>query len=300
MHFIVKAKAIRPKAPNENEPLSVRVKNKLIELGGTADARTLQRALTLKKETFTDALKELLATNQVVLTQRENAKGRLVDVVTIPKNSKQGSDTSDTLTVCENDTTETSPKPQNESKCQKSKCQNGSDTLTQKDVAKPNPTVPEPTVSPEPTVPEPTVPAPEPATDQMPAPEAVPEPDPEPTVPEPLPVPEPEPASPESIAEPKPELSDSDLLECVMNHLRQIYSCQKIPAAAIRQTLDTICGERANVIGKMLFPEHLWKLGQTNYFIFADNEFRPKGYRKLIAPNNDGIIDSDPLPPNFE
>jgi hypothetical protein len=194
LHFLVKAKAIKPKAPNEREPMPERIKNKLIELGGTVDKRDLYRAMNLDEQTFMTALNQLLETKQVVLTKRKNIKGRNVDMVSIPKKMQNGYDSMTVMTVCKINTTVTSPKPQNASHCHKSHCHNAYDSL---DYASLETTVPEPTVAPEsqPTVPEPINPQP-----------TVPEPTvPGPTVPEPMPAPsEPEPIQP-MPAPPEPE-----------------------------------------------------------------------------------------------
>jgi len=152
LHFLVKAKAIKPKAPNEKEPLPVRMKNKLIELGGTVDMRELYRAMNLDKQTFMKALNQLLDTRQVVLTQRKNIKGRNVDVVSIPQKMQNGYDSMTVMTVCEINTTETQTKPKNASHCHKPHCHNAYDSVATQ------PTVPEPTV-PGPSNPEP-MPAP--------------------------------------------------------------------------------------------------------------------------------------------
>jgi hypothetical protein len=193
LHFLVKAKAIKPKAPNEREPLPERIKNKLIELGGTVDKRELYRAMNLDEQTFMTALNQLLDTKQAVLTKRKGKKGHNVEVVTIPKKMQNGYDSYDTYDTLEINTTVTSPKPQNGSKCHKSKCHNAYDSL---DCASLETTVPEPTVAPEsqPTVPGPIHPEP-----------VNPEPTvPEPINPEPMPVPEPEPEPPQPMPEPEP------------------------------------------------------------------------------------------------
>jgi hypothetical protein len=193
LHFLVKAKAIKPKAPNEREPMPERIKNKLIELGGTVDKRELRRAMNLDEQTFMTALNQLLETKQVVLTKRKGKKGHNVNVVTIPKKMQNGYASYATYATLEINTTETSPKLENASKWHKPKWHNAYASL---DCASLETTVPEPTVAPEsqPTVPEPINPQP-----------TVPEPTvPGPTVPEPMPAPpepEPEPPQPMPVVE---------------------------------------------------------------------------------------------------
>jgi len=189
LHFLVKAKAIKPKAPNEKEPLPVQLKNKLIELGGTVDMRELYRAMNLDKQTFMKALNQLLDTRQVVLTQRKNIKGRNVDVVSIPKKMQNGYDSMTVMTVCEINTTETQTKPKNASHCHKPHCHNAYDSVATQ------PTVPEPTVS-EPINPEPNQPLPAPEPEPETTIAAKPVVNPEKTEAKPMPAPE---ASSESL-----------------------------------------------------------------------------------------------------
>jgi hypothetical protein len=196
LHFLVKAKAIKPKAPNEREPMPERIKNKLIELGGTVDKRELRRAMNLDEQTFMTALNQLLVTKQVVLTKRKGKKGHNVNVVTIPKKIQNGYASYATYATLEITTTETSPKPQNASKWHKPKWHNAYASL---DYASLKTTVPEPTVAPEsqPTVPGPI--HPEPVNPEPPVPEPI---NPEPM---PVPEPEPEPIQPMPVVEPETE-----------------------------------------------------------------------------------------------
>ncbi len=169
LHSIVKVKAIKPKAPNQNEPLTDRVKNKIIELGGTVEKRKLQRALSMKDNDLLPVLNELIATKQVVCWKQKNKKGQFVNVVAIPKKSENGSDMSDMSDMLKNNLTETEAKLQNGSTCQKSTCQNGSDVLNsdiETDLVEPEPEpTPQPApTSPMPAPPEPASPEPTPAT----------------------------------------------------------------------------------------------------------------------------------------
>jgi energy-coupling factor transporter ATP-binding protein EcfA2/uncharacterized membrane protein len=187
LHFLVKAKAIKPKAPNEREPLPVRIKNKLIELGGTVDRRELRRAMHLDKQTFSTALNQLLETKQVVLTKRKGKKGHNVDVVTIPKKMQNACASVPLCATLEITTTETQQKPQNASKWHKPKWHNACASL---DCASLEPTVPGP------TVPEPTQPMPASESEPEPTQPREPVAKPETTKAKPMPAPE---ASPESL-----------------------------------------------------------------------------------------------------
>jgi hypothetical protein len=267
LHFLVKAKAIKPKAPNEKEPLPVQLKNKLIELGGTADSRKLYYALNWNKQTFMTALKPLLDTQQVVLTKRKNTKGRNVVVVSIPKKMQNGYDSMTVMTVCKINTTVTSPKPQNASHCHKSHCHNAYDSVATQ------PTVPG-QVNPEPTVPEP-----------------MPEPEPEPEPPQPMPAPEPEtePTIPGPTV-PEPEHVQK-IVRLVLSYLEDFWSCKKIPGEPFRRHVAKISGRYENAVWKLLFPAHVVKLHTTDFFILRDDKHRPKGFEGLI--DDKGVLPCD-------
>ena len=266
LHFLVKAKAIKPKAPNEREPLPERLKYKLIELGGTADSRRLRRAMNLDKQTFMTALKQLLDTQQVVLTKRKNTKGRDVDVVTIPKKMQNGYDSMTVMTVWKINTTETQPKRQNASKWHKPKWHNAYASL---EPTVPEPTVPEP-INPEPTVPEPTQPLPAPASESEPEPTSV---------------------EPGTTLNATPEANVHDLARLVLSHLEDFWSCRKIPGESLRRIIATSCDKQANAVWELLFPAHVVKLHTTDFFILRDNKYRPKGFEGLL--DDKGVLPSD-------
>jgi hypothetical protein len=274
LHFLVKAKAIKPKAPNEREPMPERIKNKLIELGGTVDKRELYRAMNLDEQTFMTALNQLLETKQVVLTKRKNIKGRNVDVVSIPKKMQNGYDSMTVMTVCKINTTVTSAKPQNASHCHKSHCHNAYDSVATQ------PTVPGPTV-PEPTVPEPSNPEPMPEPSEPEPPQPMPEPEPGPTVPEPV-NPEPTVPEPEHVRK---------IVRLVLSYLEDFCSCKKIPGEPFRRYVAKISGRYENAVWKMLFPAHIVKLRTTDFFILRDDKHRPKGFEGLI--DDKGVLPCD-------
>jgi hypothetical protein len=296
LHFLVKAKAIKPKAPNEKEPLTVRMKNKLIELGGTVDKRELYRAMNLDKQTFMKALNHLLDTRQVVLTQRKNIKGRNVDVVSIPKKMQNGYDSMTVMTVCKINTTVTSPKPQNASHCHKSHCHNAYDSVATQPTV-PGPIQPEPVNNPEPMPappepePEPIQPMPEPPEPEPIQPMPVVEPETEPTIAA-KPVVNPEKTEAKPIPVVNPETTTTqDLASLVLSHLEKFWSCRKIPGDELRRIIATSCPMQADAVWKLLFPAHVVKLHTTDFFILREHERRPKGYEGLV--DDAGILPCD-------
>ena len=99
----------------------------------------------------------------------------------------------------------------------------------------------------------------------------------------------------ESLPASRSNLSPSTLLKLVLNDLRKKYACKMISGAEIRKTLNTICAAKANDVGHLLYPEHILRIGQTNFFVFRQNELRPLEYRGLV-PDSNGVLPDTSAP----
>ncbi len=224
---------------------------------GEARKKILRDFTNTGNQLFENALAELVESRKVRIEERLNKNNRPVAFVCLAENLTSLTSLTSLAQINKNET-----KQKQENRGSEVKYFASEVTLETDDKAN----EPMPTVAPE-------------SQPTNPVPPSVPEPKPEPK-PEPMPV-------PESTA------SDENIVHLI---LAELPACAIFTRTDVLNAVRKHAQTRVREIGGRLFPAYLLRLGDTDRFVFRNNEKRPIKYKGLIDPNGDGIIPSDSEP----